>query len=116
MLDSINALRADPDVWVYSFRNNNCNNRRFISGKLKKTRTLGVGQVIVFAKKDQGAMTYAKVSGNRKITVSKTTGKVTIRKGLKKGTYSMKVRVKAAGSDNYKPSAWKTVTFKVRVK
>ena len=40
-------------------------------------------------------------------------GKVTVKKGLKKGTY--KVKVKAAGNKNYK-AATKTVTFKIKVK
>ena len=40
--------------------------------------------------------------------------KVTVKKGLKKGTY--KVKVMAKGSANYKASAWKTVTFKIRVR
>jgi len=43
------------------------------------------------------------------------TGKVTVRK-LKKGTYKVKVKVKAKGNANYKASAWKKVTFRVRVK
>jgi hypothetical protein len=38
------------------------------------------------------------------------------KKGLKKGLYKVKVKVKAAGNKNYKPSAWKTVTIKVRIK
>jgi len=33
--------------------------------------------------------------------INKTTGKVTIRKGLKKGTYKVKVKVKALGNSNY---------------
>ena len=48
--------------------------------------------------------------------VNKTTGKVTVKKGLKKGTYKVKVKVKALGNSNYKASAVKTVTFKVKVK
>ena len=41
-------------------------------------------------------------------------GKITVKKGLKKGTY--KVKIMAKGSANYKASAWKTVTFKIRVR
>ena len=85
-------------------------------GKLKKTRTLAVSKVIAFVKKGQGKMTYAKASGNKRITINKITGKVTVKKGLKKGTYKVKVKVKAAGNTNYKASAWKTVTFKIKVK
>ena len=42
-------------------------------------------------------------------------GVVTVPKGLKTGTYSMKVRVTAKGDSLYE-SASKTVTVKVRVK
>ena len=81
-----------------------------------KAQTLVVGKVITFTKKGQGKLTYTWVSGNKSITINKTTGKVTVKKGLKKGTYNVKVKVKAAGNANYKASAWKTVTFKVVVK
>lgn len=82
----------------------------------KKTQTLPVTRVINFLKKGKGTMTYTKVSGNKKITVNKKTGKVTVRKGLKKATYKIKVKVKAAGNSSYKPSTVKTVTFKIKVK
>ena len=82
----------------------------------KKAQTLKVSEVIKFTNKGQGTKTYVKKSGNKKITIAKTTGKVTVKKGLKKGTYKVKVKVKAKGNANYKASAWKTVTFKITVK
>ena len=85
-------------------------------GTLKKTKKLAVTKVIKFTSKGQGAKTYVKKSGNKKITIAKKTGKVTVKKGLKKGTYKVKVKVKAAGNANYKASKVKTVTFKVIVK
>ena len=45
----------------------------------------------------------------------KKNGKVTVKKKLKKGTYSVKVKVTAAGNKNYN-KVTKNVTFKVRVK
>ena len=72
--------------------------------------------MFTFTKKGQGRLTYTKASGSKKITISKTTGKVTVKKGLKKGTYKIKVKVKAAGNTNYKASAAQSVTFKVKVK
>ena len=80
----------------------------------KKAQTLKVSKVIKVVNKGQGALSYAKASGNKKITVSKT-GKVTVKKGLKKGTYKVKVNVTAAGNQYYK-AVTKTVTFKVRVR
>ena len=82
----------------------------------KKNQKLVVTKVITFTKKGQGKLTYTKASGNKKIAISKTTGKVTVRKGLKKGTYKVKVKVKAAGNSNYNASTWKTATFKIKVK
>ena len=44
------------------------------------------------------------------------TGDVTIAKGLKKGTYKVKVKVRSYGDDKYKETSWKAVTFKIIVK
>ena len=79
-------------------------------------QTLGVTKVITFSKKGQGTMTYTKASGNAKIVINKTTGKVTVKKGLKKGTYKVKLTAKAAGNANYKASTVKTVTSTIVVK
>lgn len=65
--------------------------------------------------KAQGKLTYVKASGSSALTVNKTTGKVTVKKGTKKGTYSIKIKVTAAGNTNYK-KATKTVSCKVVVK
>ena len=48
--------------------------------------------------------------------IKKTTGRVTVKKGLKKGTYKAKVKIKAAGNSNYKASTVKTVMITVKVK
>ena len=82
----------------------------------KKAQSLAVTKVIAFAKKGQGTMSYTKSSGNKKITINKTTGKVTVKKGLKKGKYKVKVKIGAAGTVNYGASAIKTVTFTIRIK
>lgn len=81
----------------------------------KKAQKLKVSKVIRFVKKGDGKVSYAKLSGNKKIRVNGKTGQVTIKKGLKKGTYKVKVKVKAAGNAACKPSA-KTVTIRIRVK
>lgn len=85
--------------------------------KLKKrTQTLSVSKVINFINKGKGSLVYTKASGNKKISINKKTGKVTVKKGLKRGIYKVKVKVKAAGNSDYKPSSVKTVTFKIKVK
>ena len=82
----------------------------------KKAQKLKVTKVVRFTKKGQGTLTYKKVKGNKKITINKRTGKVTIKKGLKKGTYKVKMKIMAKGNANYKASAFKTITFKIKVK
>ncbi|MDO4854462.1 MAG: penicillin-binding Tp47 domain C-containing protein [Coriobacteriia bacterium] len=62
----------------------------------------------------QGKVTYAKKSGSAKLSVA-SNGKITVKKKTKKGTYKVKVVVKAAGNGNYN-AATKTVTVKVKVK
>ena len=52
----------------------------------KKAQILKVTKVISFLEKGKGQMTYTKKSGNKKIKIAKKTGKVTVGKGLKKGT------------------------------
>ena len=63
--------------------------------------------------KQKGKLTYKKVGGNGKITVS-TTAIITVKKGLKKGSYKLKVNVKAAGNANWKAGS-KTVTATIKV-
>ena len=83
--------------------------------KLKKKHQSVAVKNVLTVSKAKGTVTYAKQSGNKKITINKKTGKVTVKKGLKKGTYKIKVKVSAAGNSTYK-SGSKTVTFKIKVK
>lgn len=82
----------------------------------KKNQVLAVSKVLTFVDKGQGKLTYAKVSGNSKILINKTTGAITVKKKLKKKTYTVKVKVMASGDNSCNPSGWKTVTFKIKVK
>ena len=81
----------------------------------KKTQKLKNAKVIKTLKKGKGTITYKKVKGSKKIAISKKTGAVAVKKGLKKGTYSVKVKVRASGTKNYYAKT-KTITFKVKVK
>ena len=81
----------------------------------KKAQTLKVGKVIRFTDKGQGKLSYKKSGGSKKITIDKKTGKVTVKKGLKKGTYKIKVQVNAAGDSNYKARK-QTVTITIKIK
>jgi endo-1,4-beta-xylanase len=81
----------------------------------KKAQSLKVSKVVKFSNKGVGTLSYKKKSGNKKIAINKKTGKVTVKKGLKKGTYKVKVAIKAAGNGNYNAKTI-NVTFKVKVK
>ena len=90
------------------------------SVKLSKVRKKKQTVTKALTVKDSiGKVTYAKVSkGSAKVlSIDKKSGKITVKKGTKKGTYKLKVKVKvtAAGNGNYK-SASKTVTVKIKVK
>ena len=84
--------------------------------KIKRSKLIGVS-------KKQGKLKYKIVSvkKNKKsfkkyFKINAKTGTVTVKKGLKKGKYLVKISVKATGNANYKPSSWKTVKSKVLVK
>ena len=81
----------------------------------KKAQNLKRYKVLTFTRSAKGKVTYTKVSGSGKLSIAKSTGTITIKKNTKKGTYSIKVRVKAAGTGSYKALS-KNVILKVRVK
>ena len=65
----------------------------------------------------QGTITYTNASANavaKTFTVNKQTGAVRVPKGVKVGTYTVKISVRAAGNSTYK-AATKTVSFKIKV-
>ena len=69
-------------------------------------------------KNAKGTLTFKILTNDKKagknISISKG-GKLTIKKGLKRRTYTFKIKVTAAGTTNYKKLA-KDVTLKVKVK
>lgn len=83
--------------------------------KVKKGKKVTVKKAKAYTIKNaQGAVTFKKSKGNKKITVAKN-GKITVKKGLKKGTYKVKIKVAATGNNSYK-SKTVTVTVKIRIK
>ncbi|MBQ3322976.1 MAG: hypothetical protein IJH05_09055 [Firmicutes bacterium] len=79
----------------------------------KKAQSFAISKVLTVSRA-QGNVTYKKLSGNKKITVS-SKGKVTVGKKLKKGTYTVKVNVTASGNASFNKMT-KTAVFKVKVK
>ena len=82
----------------------------------KKAKAFPKEKLITFNDKGQGTLSFTKASGNKKITIDETLGTVTINKGIKKGTYSISVKVKASGNEEYKESKNTTIAFIVNVK
>ena len=88
---------------------------RTVTAKAKQKTTFKVAKVLTI-KKAKGTKVYKKLSGSSKVSINSRTGKLTVKKGLKKGkTYKIKVRVTAKGNTAYKAGS-KTVTVKIKVK
>lgn len=81
---------------------------------LKKKNVTIAAKKAFTVKKTVGKVTYKKVSGNKKIIISKAE-KIMVKKGLKKGNYKIKVKVTAAGNKSYKTKS-KTVALTIAVK
>ena len=110
-----------------SFTINKAANTMKLKGKTAKVKAANLkkkNQVVKRAKaftvsKAKGKLSYklasvSKAKFKKYFTVNASNGNITVKKGLTKGTYSVKVSVKAAGDTNYK-SATKKVTCKVSV-
>ncbi|MBR6158989.1 MAG: cadherin repeat domain-containing protein, partial [Lachnospiraceae bacterium] len=89
----------------------------------KKAQTLKAKDAYTISKKGKGKVTYTLASAKNKkgtnvknkFKVDKSTGDVTLKKDLAKSTYTVKVKVKAEGNNNYK-GATKDVQIKIVVK
>ena len=77
----------------------------------KKTQSVALGASV----SSKGTLSYQKVSGNKAVTVDKKSGRLSVRKGTKKGTYKVKVRIRAAAKGIYNAGS-KDVTVTIRVK
>ncbi len=89
----------------------------------KKNQYKTASKIMTFADKGQGTRTYTlssakkgKKSYKKYFSINSSNGKLTIKKKLRKGTYTLKVKVKANGNDSYDPSSLKTVTIRIKVK
>ena len=88
---------------------------RTVSAAVLKEKSVNVFRKnVITVTKAKGKVTYHKISGSKKITVSKN-GTVTLKKGLKKGTYRIGIKVTAEGNDIYKKKT-KTVCVTITVK
>ena len=89
--------------------------KRTVKSATLQKKTVAVARPIKFTTKPAGKVTYKKVSGAKGLTVNTSTGKVSVKRGTKKGTYKIRVKVTAAGNANYKAGA-RAITCVVVVK
>lgn len=87
----------------------------------KKSQKIKAKKYIKFKNKGQGKLKYKLVKVKKSkykkyFKINKKTGKLIIKKKLKKGKYKLTVKVMASGDASHKASGWKSVTIKVRVK
>ena len=91
--------------------------------KLRKKSQIIKRAKAIKVKEAKGKLTYqyvtakkGKKSFKKYFKIGAKTGNIKVKKGLKKGTYRVKVKVRAAGNAAYRASTWKTVIFKIKVK
>ena len=87
-----------------------------INVKSKKLRKNKLTVKAIFVKNAQGKLSFKKLSGSKKLSVTKK-GKITVKKWkkAKKGIYKIKVRVTAAGTPRFRKAS-KLVTVKIKIK
>jgi hypothetical protein len=83
--------------------------------RLRKSNLTVSRKKVLVINKRRGTLSYKKLKGNAKIKINAKTGKVTVRKGIKKGVYKVKVRVSSTGNGTYKAKSV-VRTFKIRVR
>ncbi|WP_155829210.1 hypothetical protein [Butyrivibrio sp. AD3002] len=83
--------------------------------KIKKSSLVVPYGKLFRASKAIGKKRYFIVKGSNVASVDKSTGKVTIKKGVKKGTYDITVKVTAQGDRNHEKGVV-TGTFRITVK
>ncbi len=107
---AIKVLKKDQKLTV---------KKKTIKVKFKKVRKKARTVKPLTVKGVKTKVTYKGVGLNKKskkaLKINKKTGKITVRKKTKKGTYKMKVTITAAASAGYE-AAKKTVTVKIRVR
>ena len=115
LVKAVTVKEAQPDPSEEKKDNPLYAKGKTVKVKYSKKKNRTVKRAKAFTVRDaQGAVTFKKAKGNKKITVAKN-GKITVKKGLKKGTYKIKIKVTAAGNNEYK-AATKTVTVTIKVK
>lgn len=95
-------------------------NAKLKARKLKKKAQKISRSKVMTVSNAQGSLSYKLISVSRSrykkyFKVNSSNGTVTVKKKLKKGTYTIKCRVTASGNNEYKAMS-RTVSFKITVK
>ena len=124
VLDAVKEIEKRDDVisvepnYIDEFANQLTNPMKItVKTKTVKYKNIKKAKRIVApitVKKAKGKVIYKKLSGSKKLSL-KSNGKIVVKKGSKKGTYTAKIKVTAKGNSTYK-SASKTVKIKVKVR
>lgn len=64
----------------------------------------------------EGTKTFIKTGGSKKLSINKRTGKILVKKGTKRGTYTISIKVKAAETEEYMAGVSAVKKIKVRVR
>ena len=104
VIDNENAInwKKAPLTKTYKAKN----------GKLPKNKTFKIKAT----SSAKTPVTYRLTKGGSMIKINKTSGKVTVKKGLKKGTYKVYVHAQAKYSTKYSAYANDSYTLKIKVK
>lgn len=87
------------------------------ANKLNKTKKISAAKAYSFTNEPVGEPAFQLVKASKssgKFKVDPKTGQITVRKGLKRGTYQLTVKVKDPGNDTCSPVA-KNVVVKIKV-
>ncbi len=81
----------------------------------KKAQTIKISQAVTI-KNAKGTKSYEITDKGKltKIKINAETGSITVPKGTGKGTYTIKIKITAAGTKNYKPGS-KNVSVKIKI-
>lgn len=125
VLDAVKDIEKRDDVilvepnYIFEIVANQLTNPMKITVKTKTVKYKNIKKAKrivapITVKKAKGKVIYKKLSGSKKLSL-KSNGKIVVKKGSKKGTYTAKIKVTAKGNSTYK-SASKTVKVKVKVR
>ena len=110
-------LKAAMDSLKDNVKDANTMTAKAVPKTVKYSKVRRAKQTVkaITVKNAKGTVSYKKVSGSTKLTVNAKTGKITVKKGTKKGTYRASVKVTAAGNGDYK-SLTKIVKVTIKVR